>query len=320
MDLGNRIHELRKTRHLSQEQLAEKVGVARQTISKWELGETAPDIRQAQILSEVFEVSLDVLLGGDAQNPDCAPQDSAKKRVPRKKIIAIGAALLCLCLVIAGVFGIVKRVRILHPNGGAGSVVIAVKESVRIGKGSADATVFNENGKPPIACELPERFTADAESVGLYTDGEGNFIRFDADDSEHVVNPLSGTDYYSWYEAEGYHSYMDMAGAAMYRDLPGCGIFASTETLYLAGGAQLIRAQLCAGRNADFYAVDGGLTEKGDKMRVYGFALHFDDATWLITLKDCNEIYYYITIKDPNGLGKTIETVAELLSSIRIDD
>ena len=44
MSLGNQIHELRKKNNLSQEQLAEKVGVARQTISKWELGETAPDI------------------------------------------------------------------------------------------------------------------------------------------------------------------------------------------------------------------------------------------------------------------------------------
>lgn len=45
MSLGDQIHKLRKENNLSQEQLAEKVGVARQTISKWELGETAPDIK-----------------------------------------------------------------------------------------------------------------------------------------------------------------------------------------------------------------------------------------------------------------------------------
>ena len=43
MELGKQIYELRKKANLSQEQLAEKVGVSRQTISKWELGETAPD-------------------------------------------------------------------------------------------------------------------------------------------------------------------------------------------------------------------------------------------------------------------------------------
>lgn len=47
MELGKHIYELRKKGNLSQEQLAERVGVSRQTISKWELGETAPDIRQA---------------------------------------------------------------------------------------------------------------------------------------------------------------------------------------------------------------------------------------------------------------------------------
>ena len=44
MELGKQIYELRKKANLSQEQLAEKVGVSRQTISKWELGETAPDL------------------------------------------------------------------------------------------------------------------------------------------------------------------------------------------------------------------------------------------------------------------------------------
>ena len=67
MELGKQIYELRKKANLSQEQLAEKVGVSRQTISKWELGETAPDIKQAQILSQVFNVSLDELTGNDTK-------------------------------------------------------------------------------------------------------------------------------------------------------------------------------------------------------------------------------------------------------------
>ena len=67
MELGKQIYELRKKANLSQEQLAEKVGVSRQTISKWELGETAPDIKQAQILSQVFGVSLDELTGNDTK-------------------------------------------------------------------------------------------------------------------------------------------------------------------------------------------------------------------------------------------------------------
>ena len=61
MEIGNKIMQLRKKCGLSQEELAEKVGVARQTISKWELGETSPDIKQAKELSKIFKVSLDEL-------------------------------------------------------------------------------------------------------------------------------------------------------------------------------------------------------------------------------------------------------------------
>ena len=68
MEIGKKIMELRKTSGLSQEELAEKIGVARQTISKWELGETSPDLKQAKELSKIFNVSLDELTDNDIKN------------------------------------------------------------------------------------------------------------------------------------------------------------------------------------------------------------------------------------------------------------
>lgn len=68
MEIGNKISELRKKNGLSQEELAEKVGVARQTISKWELGETSPDISQSKKLSKIFNISLDELTNNDIKN------------------------------------------------------------------------------------------------------------------------------------------------------------------------------------------------------------------------------------------------------------
>lgn len=65
MNLGNKIMTLRKKNNMSQEELAEKVGVTRQTISKWELEETSPDITQAKTLSNIFKVSLDELVSND---------------------------------------------------------------------------------------------------------------------------------------------------------------------------------------------------------------------------------------------------------------
>jgi transcriptional regulator with XRE-family HTH domain len=50
---------------LSQEEVAEKLGVSRQTISKWELNETLPDIRQSKRLSNLYHVTLDELIEFD---------------------------------------------------------------------------------------------------------------------------------------------------------------------------------------------------------------------------------------------------------------
>ena len=65
MNLGKKIAELRKKNNLSQEELAEKVGVARQTISKWEIGDTTPDINQVKIISKIFNISIDELIDND---------------------------------------------------------------------------------------------------------------------------------------------------------------------------------------------------------------------------------------------------------------
>lgn len=68
MNLGKKIAELRKKNNLSQEELAEKVGVARQTISKWETGDTTPDINQVKIISKIFNISIDELVDNDINN------------------------------------------------------------------------------------------------------------------------------------------------------------------------------------------------------------------------------------------------------------
>ena len=65
MDLGKKILELRKKENLSQEQFADKINVTRQTISKWELNETTPDIKQVKELSRLFKISLDELTEND---------------------------------------------------------------------------------------------------------------------------------------------------------------------------------------------------------------------------------------------------------------
>lgn len=62
MSLGNNLFHARRKKGLSQEDVAEKLGVSRQTISKWETDETLPDIRQAKKLSTLYGLSLDELI------------------------------------------------------------------------------------------------------------------------------------------------------------------------------------------------------------------------------------------------------------------
>lgn len=78
MEIENKMLELRKQNDLSQEQLAEKMGVARQTISKWELGETSPDLEQAKRLSQIFNISLDDLTNNKIRDISITKVSSTK--------------------------------------------------------------------------------------------------------------------------------------------------------------------------------------------------------------------------------------------------
>ena len=67
MGLGSHLSNARKKSGLSQEAVAEKLGVSRQTISKWELDETLPDIRQAKRLALLYHLTLDELISFDIE-------------------------------------------------------------------------------------------------------------------------------------------------------------------------------------------------------------------------------------------------------------
>ena len=62
MKFNEKLIMLRKQHNLSQEQVAEKLGVARQTISKWELGETTPEMDKLIMISELYNITLDELM------------------------------------------------------------------------------------------------------------------------------------------------------------------------------------------------------------------------------------------------------------------
>jgi len=92
MMLGEKIQRLRREKGMSQEQLAARLTISRQAISKWELGESTPDTENVVQLSKLFDVSTDYLLN-DEMDIDLvniqevtSPSDSEHKTIsPRKK-------------------------------------------------------------------------------------------------------------------------------------------------------------------------------------------------------------------------------------------
>ena len=82
MKLHEKIYSQRKLKGLSQEELAEKLGVSRQAVSKWETGEALPEITKLKGLSEVFGVTTDFLLN---DNEDVFMRQEVKASDPFDK-------------------------------------------------------------------------------------------------------------------------------------------------------------------------------------------------------------------------------------------
>ncbi|MDD4570573.1 MAG: helix-turn-helix transcriptional regulator [Tepidanaerobacteraceae bacterium] len=108
MTLGEKIAKLRAEHHLSQGDLAEKMSVSRQSISKWETGSSIPDLDKLVTLSELFDVSLDTLVKDQDPKENTDPQPSAphqlsEKHPPRKIAgwILMGIGLLSVVLGLA---------------------------------------------------------------------------------------------------------------------------------------------------------------------------------------------------------------------------
>lgn len=70
MTLGEKLLDLRKKLGLSQEEVAEKLNVSRQTISKWETGQTVPELFKVKLLSELYNVSYDYLISSSQISGD----------------------------------------------------------------------------------------------------------------------------------------------------------------------------------------------------------------------------------------------------------
>lgn len=114
--LSETIYTLRRKNGLSQEQLAEKIGVSRQAISKWEGGLSTPELDKLKALSECFQISIDELTGNQAIGncDDTAKEGPAFGKTWERKVgislCFLGAA----CLILLGIFMMVRPSSVDH--------------------------------------------------------------------------------------------------------------------------------------------------------------------------------------------------------------
>ncbi|MCL2369034.1 MAG: helix-turn-helix domain-containing protein [Oscillospiraceae bacterium] len=141
MTLGGKILALRKARGLSQEQLSVEIGVSRQAISKWELGEAVPDVENIIQLSKLFGVTTDYLLLAASEapvtgTPVSVPQGT-KKHQPNSVWLAFGGVLTLL-----GLGGVVTFwvIHLLNP------VWISVGDTVARGEFSLFLDFYSAGG------------------------------------------------------------------------------------------------------------------------------------------------------------------------------
>lgn len=92
MTLGEKLFNLRKQKNLSQEEVAEKLNVTRQTISKWETDQSTPDLDKLIPLCELYDISADYLLTGkeETKSEEKIVQEDSKKKEMKAKKIALG--------------------------------------------------------------------------------------------------------------------------------------------------------------------------------------------------------------------------------------
>ena len=120
MDINERLYELRKNNNWSQEELAEKLNVSRQTVSKWESNKTIPELEKLVKLSEIYNISLDELIKG-VTSEDISKENSNKKlsklklfiKKHLKKIIVLSVIIIVVCVAIFFI-NIARRFSIIY--------------------------------------------------------------------------------------------------------------------------------------------------------------------------------------------------------------
>lgn len=103
MTFSEKLYSLRKSRGLSQEQLAQELNVSRQAVSKWEARYAVPETEKLLAISKFFGVSMDYLMNDDWDTPSPAPTTPGKQRLLPGILLCAGGAV---CMIVWGLLSI----------------------------------------------------------------------------------------------------------------------------------------------------------------------------------------------------------------------
>ena len=130
MKFNEKLIKLRKAAGLSQEELGNKLNVARQTVSKWELGETTPEMDKLVKMSEIFNISLDELVKDENREPQINNTNTQKLAGMMIKILKGIGILLIIILIFYIIFAIIGLISFntIDENSDSNTTVVEIQE------------------------------------------------------------------------------------------------------------------------------------------------------------------------------------------------
>ncbi len=324
--VGEFLASLRKEKGLTQESLAERIGVTNKTISRWETGTYMPDIEMLLILGEQFDVTVNELLCGERLSDEAIRTKSesnikylaAKNKKHIKKICLI-AMVVVLCVTFLwlsafSVYYVVNRRAMLYPDGTSdrnnakrylGEIVVpTASEGGRL--------YASENGHG-IHFDLPEEYTNE-KTPNIFVNDDKDYVRIASimDPSDALCPTTLALSKY--FAQEGITKYTDKIAFAYKYDLKQTTIFSSSETIEIAAGVRVLRTYGSAinddGDMGLFYKLSG---------HVEGYAMSTSSTNpqvWFVCIENEHTICF-LNIKTA-AAGIDIDALSDWLGQVTI--
>ena len=324
--VGAFLASLRKEKGLTQEALAERIGVTNKTISRWETGTYMPDVEMLLILGEQFNVTVNELLCGERLS-DGAMREKGdsnikylaatnKKRIKRIFVIAL-VAVLCVTLLWLSVFSVyfvVNRRAMLYPDGTSdrNNVKRYLGEYVVPIASEGSRVYVAENGHG-IHFDLPDEYTNE-KTPNVFVNGDKDYVRIASIMDTSDVSCPTTLALSQYFAQEGITKYTDKIAFAYKYDLKQTTIFSSSDAIEIAAGVRVLRTYGSA------------INDDGDMGLFYKLSDHVEG--YVMSTSSINPQMWFVCIENEHTIcflqiktavtGMDIDALSDWLSHITL--